>query len=78
MMTSPLKCNQVQDKDMGVMLGYILFLCDFASEKTIRQRNKIVIEMHFLQVTCEISKILSVREKNLKSEAIASDIRPFQ
>ena len=60
------------------MLRYILFLCDFASEKTIRQRNKIVIEMHFIQVTCEISKILSVREKNLKSEAIASDIRLFQ
>ena len=52
------------------MLRYILFLCDFASEKTIRQRNKIVIEMHFIQVTCEISKILSVREKTSSQEPL--------
>jgi len=45
MMNSPLQCNQVQDKDREVMLIYILFLCDFASETTMGQENKIIFRI---------------------------------
>ena len=47
MTNAPLYCNQVQDKDREVMLIYILFLCDFASETTMGQENKIIRIVRF-------------------------------